>query len=165
MKKGTPIISVLLFISFFLAACTGSSKSMGSHHGRYAPVSRELYDTIVHLDSVLFNAFNNRDLDKLKSLFTDDLEFYHDKGGLTNYRQNIDAFKNLFDKNNGLKRELIAGSLEVYPLPDYGAVQTGLHRFCHTENGQPDCGTFKFVHIWKKRDGAWKISRVISYDH
>ena len=165
MKKGTSIISVLLFISFFLAACAGSSKSIGSHPGKQAPVSRELYDTIAHLDSVLFQAFNNRDLDKLISLFTDDLEFYHDKGGLTNYRQNIDAFKNLFDKNNGLKRDLIAGSLEVYALPDYGAVQTGLHRFCHTENGQPDCGTFKFVHIWKKRDGAWKISRVISYDH
>lgn len=165
MKKGTPIISVLLLVSFFLTACTGSTKSMGPHHGKYAPVSRELYDTIVHMDSVLFNAFNNRDMDKLKNLFTEDLEFYHDKGGLTNYLQNIEAFKNLFDKNNGLKRELIAGSLEVYPLPDYGAVQTGKHRFCHTENGQPHCGTFKFVHIWKKRDGAWKISRIVSYDH
>jgi len=37
----------------------------------------------------------------LKTLFTDDLEFYHDLGGLTNYTQNMEAFKNgIIDKNS-----------------------------------------------------------------
>jgi len=72
---------------------------------------------------VLFNAFNAHDLDKLKTLFTDDLEFYHDLGGLTNYTQNMEAFKNNFAKNNGLRRELVPGSLEVYPVKDYGAIE------------------------------------------
>jgi hypothetical protein len=117
------------------------------------------------MDSVLFNAFNAHNLDKLKTLFTDDLEFYHDLGGLTNYAQNMEAFKNNFAKNNGLRRELVPGSLEVYPVKDYGAIEIGAHKFCHIENGRQDCGTFKFAMVWQKKDGEWKISRVVSYGH
>jgi hypothetical protein len=122
------------------------------------------------MDSVLFNAFNSRDVEKLKTLFTEDLEFYHDKGGITNYTQNMEAFKNTAAINNDLRRELLPGSLEVYPIKEYGAMEIGQHRFCHTENGKPDCGTFKFVHIWKKINNdpmgiGWKISRVVSYGH
>jgi hypothetical protein len=127
--------------------------------------SQELYDTIAHMDSVLFEAFSTHNLDKLKTLFTDDLEFYHDLGGLTNYEQNMEAFKNNFAKNNRLRRELVPGSLEVYPVKDYGAIETGAHKFCHTENGEEQCGTFRFVHVWQKKNGEWKISRVISYAH
>lgn len=117
------------------------------------------------MDSVLFNAFNSRDVEKLKTLFTEDLEFYHDLGGLTNYTQNMEAFKNTAEQKNDLRRELIPGSFEVYPVKDYGAMEIGQHRFCHTENGKPDCGTFKFVHIWKKVNNEWRLSRVISYGH
>ena len=125
----------------------------------------KLYKEIAHLDSVVFNAFNTRDIELFKTLFTGDLEFYHDKGGLTGYNHTIDFMISTAKNNNNLKRELIAGSLEVYPIPGYGAMEIGSHKFCHTENGKEDCGTFKFVHIWQKKDGAWKISRVVSYDH
>jgi len=124
-----------------------------------------LYKEIAHMDSVLFEAFNAGNLDKLKTLFTEDLEFYHDLGGLTGYQKNMESFKNNFEKNNGLRRELVKGSLEVYPVKEYGAMEIGSHTFCHTENGKQDCGTFKFVHIWQKKDGQWKISRVVSYGH
>jgi hypothetical protein len=67
--------------------------------------------------------------------------------------------------DNGLKRELVPGTLEVYPVRDYGAIEIGSHRFCHDENGKQDCGTFKFMHIWKKTGNEWKITRIISYDH
>ena len=127
--------------------------------------SNSLYKEIAHMDSVLFNAFNNRDMEVFKTLFTTDLEFYHDKGGLTDYTYSINSFKNTIAQNNGLRRELVNGSLEVYPIKDYGAIQIGTHTFCHLENGKQDCGTFKFVHIWKKINGEWKITRVVSYDH
>lgn len=130
-----------------------------------APVSQSLYDEIAHMDSVLFNAFNNHDMETFKTLFATDLEFYHDKGGLTDYNYSIQSFKNTIAQNNGLRRELVKGSLEVYPIKDYGAIQVGAHTFCHPENGKMDCGTFKFVHVWKKINGEWKITRVISYDH
>lgn len=130
-----------------------------------APESDALFEEIARMDSTLFDAFNKRDLDKLRALFTRDLEFYHDQGGLGTYEQNMESFERLFAQNNDLKRTLVDGSLEVYPVKDYGAIEVGEHTFCHTENGLLDCGTFKFVHIWKKENGRWKISRVVSYGH
>ena len=56
------------------------------------------------------------------------------------------------------------GSLEVYPLKGYGAVEIGVHRFYHP--GAPgDGGEAKVITLWQYKDGAWKVSRVISYDH
>jgi hypothetical protein len=138
-----------------------------SAENKYSPVSQELYNEIRHMDSVMFDAFNAHDLDKLKATFSEDLEFYHDKGGLTNYNQTMENFKSLFEKNKttGMRRDLVKGSLEVYPINNYGAVEIGEHRFCHAENGKNDCGVFKFIHTWQKKDGQWKVTRVISYDH
>jgi len=127
--------------------------------------SIELYDSIAHADSLLFAAYNAHDLKKLQAGFTTDLEFYHDKDGLSNYGQVGEGFKRVFDQNNGIKRELVMGSLEVYPITDFGAIEVGSHRFCHKENGKDDCGTFPFIMLWIKQDSTWKISRVISYDH
>ena len=124
-----------------------------------------LFIQIAQLDSVLFNAFNGRDIETFKKLFAPDLEFYHDKGGLTGYEYTVQSLRNTAARKDGLRRELVPGSLEVYPLKDYGAIQIGAHQFCHLENGQQDCGTFKFVHIWRKMGNDWKITRVVSYDH
>jgi hypothetical protein len=129
------------------------------------PANPALYKEIAHMDSVLFNAFNGHDLATIKTLFSTDLEFYHDLSGLTNYDQNIEAFKNTFTRKDGLRRTLVPGSMEVYPVREYGAIQTGEHTFCHEENGKTECGTFKFVHVWEKKNGEWKITRVISYGH
>lgn len=124
-----------------------------------------LYLQIAHMDSILFNAFNSRNIETFQKLFTADLEFYHDKGGLTDYAYTIQSLKNVATRNDGLKRELVPGSLEVYSIPDYGAMEIGAHTFCHQENGKQDCGTFRFVHIWKKIGNEWKITRVVSYGH
>jgi hypothetical protein len=136
-----------------------------SQSNRKPPTSQRLFDEISHMDSVLFDAFNARNLDKIKTLFTEDLEFYHDKGGLDSYQQSMEKIKKLFDQNNGMRRELVKGSLEVYPIKDYGAIEIGAHVFSHVENGKEVRGTFQFVNIWRKKDGGWKVSRVISYDH
>jgi hypothetical protein len=127
--------------------------------------NKVLYAEIAHMDSALFNAFNTRDIDKLKTFFSKELEVYQDNTGLRNYTQTVESFTELFKKEYVLKRELIKQSMEVYPVKDFGAIQTGQHTFCHTENGKLECGTFKFVHIWEKKDGSWKIKRLITYDH
>ena len=124
-----------------------------------------LYDEVKGLDAVLSEAFNKHDLDKLKSLFADDLEFYQDNEGLARYEQTVKDFETMFAQGNNITRELVENTLEVYPIKDYGAIETGAHRFCHVENGKNECGTFRFVHIWQKKDGRWKISRAISYNH
>jgi hypothetical protein len=134
--------------------------------GSKAPtVTKELYDTIAHMDSLLFVAFNAHDLEKLKAGFTNDLEFYHDKDGAIDYKRTGEGFKRMFDQNNGIRRELIKGSLEVYPINNYGAIEIGSHKFCHKENGKDDCGIFPFIMIWQRQTDGLKISRVISYNH
>lgn len=154
MKKVILLSKTILFLSF-----------LTNINGLYAQTDKALYNEIAHMDSVLFNAYNTQDIETMKKLFTEDLEFYHDKGGLSFYGQNIEAFKNHFERTEKINRTLVKGSLEVYPIKDYGAIEIGSHTFCHKENGQDDCGTFKFVHIWQKKDGNWKISRIVSYDH
>jgi ketosteroid isomerase-like protein len=125
----------------------------------------ELVRTIAALDRALFDAFNGCDLEKFNSFFVDDLEFYHDHDGLTVGRQNVtDAVKrNICGR---VTRELVPGTLQVYPLRGYGAIEIGVHRFHHpkAEDTQP-VGEGKFVHVWQSKDGAWKITRVLSYDH
>ena len=122
----------------------------------------ELTHTITALDKQLFDSYNTCNIEKLGTLVTDDLEFYHDKTGLAVGKQVfLDAIKkNICGK---VTRELVQGSLEVYPLDGYGAVEIGVHRFHHP--GDSDVGEAKFVQLWQYKDGAWKISRVISYDH
>src|SRR5438445_5705594 len=44
------------------------------------PESPQLFETVAQLDARMFGAFNAHDVDLLMSMFTDDMEFYHDKG-------------------------------------------------------------------------------------
>lgn len=135
------------------------------------PQSKEdhdkLFQTIEALDAQMFDAYNRCDLEKLGPYFTEDLEFYHDQTGLSRGRQAlVDAVKqNICGK---VRRDLVAGTLEVYPLKNYGAVEIGVHRFCDPKTNQTcgeASGVAKFVMLWQNTDGAWKITRVISFDH
>jgi len=136
-----------------------------------APVPTALHADLLHtiaaLDSAMFSAFNAHDADRLGSFFTPDLEFYHDKSGLAGYDTSMANFRGLFARNasTGLHRELVPGTLEVYPLGEYGLLEVCQHRFCHTENGNEDCGTFKNIMVWRRDSTGYKVCRVISYDH
>jgi ketosteroid isomerase-like protein len=132
---------------------------------KVAPTSEALYHEIEQMDQILFDAFNKKDFAKFKSLFTEDLEWFQDNGGLLSYETVFTNFENMFQNENKLTRKLVPGSLEVHPVKDYGAIQIGIHEFRHLENGKEETGTFKFLMIWKKKDNQWKISRVVSYDH
>ena len=125
---------------------------------------KELFETISKLDSTWFSYFN-QDLAAFSSFIDSSLEFYHDKSGLTFYAENNAAFKRMKTTTPDLKRELLKESMEVYPIPGYGAVQIARHRFCHMENGKMDCGEFTFIHTWKKTADGWKVTRIISLDH
>lgn len=120
---------------------------------------------IARMDSVLFAAFNARDLATLGTFFAPDLEFYQDNEGLENYSQTMKDFGEMFQQSSRIRRMLVPGSLEVYPIKNYGAIETGSHRFCHEENGKPECGTFKFLHVWRKTSNSWQLSRIVSYAH
>jgi hypothetical protein len=127
--------------------------------------SNSLSQTIQSLDTQLFDAYNHCDLEKFGSLLTDDLEFYHDKTGLSVGRQAlVDGIKN--NICGKVTRELVPGTLEVYPIANYGAVEIGVRRFHHPGRETAESvGEAKFIHLWLNKDGAWKITRVISFDH
>jgi hypothetical protein len=160
MKRSYHIRRIVIAVLVFSGGMV--TKAQSANDGG---AEQSLYKRIAGLDSLLFSAFNTRNIEKFKTFFTEDLEFFHDKGGLTNYEYTINSLKETAKRNDGLKRELVKGSMEVYPIPGYGAMQIGAHTFCHLENGKQDCGTFKFVHIWQQKNGEWKIARVISYGH
>ena len=166
MKNIIPTVLLMLTTGMLMLSCTSAKNAASDKPEPYMPVSAALFDTIVQMDSMVFDAANTGNLAKLKTLFTDDLEFYHDTGGLDGYAVTMEKFQRLFTDFAYTRRVLVAGSIEVYPIKDYGAIQTGLHKFCRLENGQLiNCGTFKFLHIWKKTPTGWKISRVVSYGH
>ena len=125
----------------------------------------ELYQTVARLDTEMFAAFNAHDVDKLMAYFADNVEFYHDKGGLSNFPQTKEGFTRLFAQSPDIARTLVPGTLEVYPVKEYGAMHIATQRFCHVENGHNDCGNSKFVMVWQQQAGTWRITRVVSYDH
>ncbi len=125
----------------------------------------ELDKTIASLDAALFDSYNRCDLVKFRTLLADDVEFYHDQSGVTLGKEKLtDSVKeNICGK---VTRELVPGSLQVYYMKGYGAVEMGVHRFHHPghDDAEP-VGEAKFIHLWQYKDGAWRITRVISYDH
>jgi hypothetical protein len=126
----------------------------------------ELFSKIAALDAQVFDAYNGCDLERFGSFFTEELEFYHDNGGLTNRtRQSlVEAVKN--NICGKVYRVLVPESLEVFPLRGYGAVETGVHHFYHPgRDATESVGEAKFLMLWQEKDGVWQITRVFSYDH
>lgn len=135
---------------------------------------QNLSKTILYHDSVFWQAYNSCDIKNMEKYFTDDLEFYHDKGGFSKGKiQTIETTKkNLCSNNNfRLKREVVPGSTEVFPLSKndtiYGAIFSGEHVFYVIENNNPPRldGKAKFTHVWLLKDNVWKMARILSYYH
>lgn len=115
------------------------------------------------LDGLLFDSFNSCDLSAFGELLAQDVEFFHDKDGLTEGRQAVvDAVRATICGK--VRRELVAGSLTSFPMDGYGLLQFGEHRFCTVGSGACS-GTGRFVHLWRQADGNWQATRIISYDH
>src|SRR4051794_2479424 len=90
----------------------------------------KLFETMQALDMQLFEAANHCDYGKLTTMVDENLEFYHDQGGLTLSRQAfLDAIKN--NTCGVMIRELVPGTLQVYLIKGYGAIELGVHRFHH----------------------------------
>lgn len=93
--------------------------------------------------------------------FTADLELIHDTGGVTNYQQTKDNFAKMFGNVSNITRTLVEGTLEVYPIKDYGAIEVGAHRFCHTENGKEARGVIQVRH--RLAQGWRQVEDLASY--
>jgi len=105
---GRPVlafIAMMLLINF----ATAQEKKV-------APTTQDLFRKIAYLDSLLFDAYNNQNLGKFKSLFTEDFEWFQDNGGLLSPKAIFEAIESNFKKEFKLRRTLVKGSLEVHPV-------------------------------------------------
>jgi hypothetical protein len=127
------------------------------------PAADPLTTEIGALDAKVFDAYNRCDLPVFSGYFDPKVAFYHDNGGATFERDAmVDGVRKYICGK--VKRELIPSSFRVYPIKDYGAIEEGEHRFCEIATGRCE-GIAKFVMVWTKQDGAWRITTVLSYGH
>lgn len=133
-----------------------------------APVltQEQLYQKLLDLDTAMFDSFNKcsdpAELRKNAAFFDKDVEFYHDNGG---FSLGVDSMIEATRKNvcGKFHRELVQGSFRVFPIPGYGAMSIGTHRFCHTPT---TCeGEAEFTMVWHETGGRWVITRALSYGH
>jgi hypothetical protein len=152
-------LHLFLLATFLLLGSRAHAQSNAQSNSQ----SGTLFTTIQSLDTQLFDAYNHCDLSTLGAMVADELEFYHDKTGLSVGKAPFLAAikQNICGK---VQRTLVPGSMEVYPLKDYGAVEIGVHRFHHPQDPE-NVGEAKFITLWQNKDGVWKVTRVISYDH
>ncbi len=131
------------------------------------PDTPDLQATIAGLDAALFDAFNRcadpAQLAVHAGYFDPAVEFYHDTGGVTWSREDMLANTRRHACGH-YTRQLVPGSLRVYPVKDFGAIAQGEHRFCQTDSGRCD-GLADFTMLWRLRDGRWHVTRVLSYGH
>ncbi|MCX6595908.1 MAG: nuclear transport factor 2 family protein [Acidobacteria bacterium] len=116
------------------------------------------------LDAQLFGAYNRCELEQFTTYFAEGVEFYHDQTGVTVGKA---ALSESLQKNicgGDVLRELVPGTLETHRMKGYGFVQMGTHRFLHPKS-KTAAGEARFVHLWQYKDGAWKVTRVLSFDH
>jgi hypothetical protein len=125
-------------------------------------------------DSTFWVAYNNCDIAGMEALISNDVEFYHDKGGITyGLAEVTKTMKNNLCSNPDfrLRREAVKGTVEVFPLAKndtiYGAIISGQHYFYINEKGKKEFrdGLAKFSQLWLIKDGVWKMHRILSYDH
>lgn len=164
MKK-PPYISLLLGLLLL-----GSSAVLSGQTAEFPESEEELESLILELDRQFWDAYNACDVATMMSFITEDLEFYHDKAGLSIGAATMEAGlkSGLCNPDEPkLRREEIAGTVAVFPMAKTGALIRGEHRFHVTLAGQEEFldGQAQFMHFWRYADGKWQMARVFSYDH
>ncbi|MBI1684860.1 nuclear transport factor 2 family protein [Caulobacter hibisci] len=138
------------------------------------PTKPALTKAIQGRDEVMFDVMSEQcDAATLATIVADDMEFYHGKGGA----MGRDAFNADYAKSCALKpapdawrprRQLAPGTLKVYAIPGFGAVEEGTHLFYERKGDGPErlAGKARFSILWKLGpDGRWLMSRTFSIDH
>ncbi|WP_299211353.1 DUF4440 domain-containing protein [uncultured Aquimarina sp.] len=154
---------LILFICIIVA-------SGYSSYAQKSEVPKNLKNTILELDGEFWKSYNSCDINTFKTFFVEDFEFYHDKGGLTSgLAKMMSSVENGLcnPENPRVRREVVEGSVDVFPLNNYGAIITGEHVFYVSEKGKAErlAEIAKFTHVWQHKNEQWKMTRALSYDH
>ena len=156
------IASYTLLIAAIVSACTTIRNRTGNSTNTYKSDNQELFNTILSLDSIFWEAYNSCNLDLQSKFYSDSIEFYHDQAGLITSKQAIlEATKN--NICGKIIRKPVEGSIEIFPINGFGAIETGKHIFYDTtklKDPAPQMG--KFIFIWQHKNNTWTIRKAIS---
>jgi len=143
--------------------------------GPVLPQGEALTAAIKARDAEFFALFfTGCDPVRVAGMLTPDFEMFHDKGGfiadgaagfVSDYagsceeKKKPDAWRS--------RRELLAASLKVEPIPGYGAFEEGDHLFYERKGDGPEklVGKAHFVQVWRLAPDGWRLARVLSYSH
>ena len=152
-------MSIFALCRVFCIACI----TFGPASSAWADSSdSHLKAVISQLDQDMFAAFNRCDGDGFGHFLSEDVEFYHDDDGVVSRDALIEAVNTAICGN--FTRALIEDSLEVWEIPGFGAIQSGVHVFTNAGADAPH-GEGRFLHIWKREGDRWVVSRIVSYAH
>jgi Domain of unknown function (DUF4440) len=139
------------------------------------PDGAALTSAIAARDKAVFGLlFDGCDPAAMAAYIAPDFEMYHDKGGvvarsradfIADYAKSCEA-KKAPDAWRS-RRELVAASLNVHPVPGFGAIEDGEHVFYERRGDGPErkAGTARFTQLWALTADGWQLSRVFSYGH
>ncbi|WP_405605733.1 nuclear transport factor 2 family protein [Polaribacter sp. Asnod1-A03] len=161
--KESYLIKIIIAIILFLYSLFSNAQ---------VEKTSNLYKVLKSKDSILFkSSFDNCDLKKIRTIISEDFEFYHDVSGSQNKEDFINAVKeNLCANPSVNNRTLVKNSLAVFPMKNnnklYGAIQKGKHTFQQKIDGKmKTVGIADFTHLWILENNQWKLKRVLSYNH
>jgi hypothetical protein len=135
----------------------------------------DLTAQIAAADARLFHLFFEAcDPAAMATMVTDDFEMFHDKDGLvfTSGKALVAGYAAQCEAKKApdawrSRRELVAGTMHVEPVPGYGAIEEGDHVFYERQGNGPEklVGRAHFVQVWNKAPDGWRLARVLSYSH
>lgn len=139
------------------------------------PEGPALTEAVRARDAELFDVmFLRCDPARLRSMVTPDVEMYHDRDGVA--ARSADRFiadytractEKLAPDAWRSRRELVASTLSVHPVPGYGAIEDGEHLFYERRGDGPErlVGRARFTIVWALTSDGWRLARVLSYAH
>jgi CubicO group peptidase (beta-lactamase class C family) len=150
-----------------LALSEQLSKQAVSGSLSFSAPADALRDEILSADLQLFDAYNTCNLAQFSRSLGSDLEFFHDTTGLKGHDWNVEALKQRCAETTKYHRSLDEQSVRIFPVPGYGAMEIGTHRFYEkrVDGSENLDATPGFANVWKKTPDGWKLTRVLSYGH
>jgi hypothetical protein len=155
---------MMMILSLALAAATVE-----------VPKGAELERQIAARDAELFRlVFEQCDPARLRTMVDPGFEMFHDKGGMvarTSEDFVADYAKSCEEKKAPnawrSRRELVAGTMRVYPVPGYGAIEEADHVFYERQGDGPEklVGKGRLAQVWSLSESGWRLARVLSYAH
>ncbi|MDJ1501677.1 DUF3471 domain-containing protein [Xanthocytophaga agilis] len=168
--RPTPNLLSIVIVTIF----SGFSLNLRAQAGNEQEENKKLTATILHLDSLFWKTYNECNLTENTRYIAPNIQFYHDKGGITSGAAALtnSLAKNICgNPNQKIRREEVPGTIQVFPMRDgnriYGAIISGEHYFYVSQNGKPERreGLANFMNLWTLENNEWKMSYILSYNH